>query len=121
MKEECKRSYSSTPLGFVAAFGLILGLVFLMGCESEDPDIVAGEEIVKGTCKACHASGINGAPILGNKKMWGPRVTQDVDTLVSHASNGFGLMPAKGGNESLTDDQIRQAIKYMLYRLEVAE
>ncbi len=93
-------------------------VVIFVGCESTDPDIVAGEEIGKGTCKVCHASGINGAPILGNKKMWAPRATQDLETLVSHASEGFGLMPAKGGNESLTDDQLRQAIKYMLYRLE---
>ena len=40
------------------------------------------------------------------------------DVLVQHASNGYGLMPAKGGNEALTEDQIRAAITYMLSALE---
>lgn len=93
-------------------------LLMMWGCQSKDPDIEKGEAIVNASCKACHASGINGAPILGNRKMWEKRKQQDLDTLVSHAANGFGLMPAKGGNESLTEEQLRQAIKYMLFRLE---
>ncbi len=112
---QAKNKRLKKPVFFPVLF--LLG-ISLMGCESKDPDIFAGEEIVKGTCKVCHANGINGAPILGNKKMWAPRVEQDIETLVDHASNGFGLMPAKGGNDSLTDEQIKQAVKYMLYRLE---
>ena len=74
-----------------------------------------GEQIVNSNCKACHASGLNGAPIIGNRKMWAKRLPQGVPTLVEHAVNGYGLMPAKGGNTALTDEQIAQAVEFMVY------
>lgn len=83
-----------------------------------DPALVAGEAIVKANCFVCHAQGINGAPIIGNHKMWGPRAGQGLDTLVSHAMSGYGLMPAKGGNEALGEEDIRLAVGYMLSQLE---
>ncbi len=97
---------------------IVCGLIVTTACEKTDPDLPAGEAIVNQTCKACHAGGLNNAPILGNKKMWEPRAAQGLDTLVEHAINGFELMPAKGGNDTLTDEEIRQAIKYMLSLLE---
>jgi len=83
-----------------------------------DPALVAGEAIVKANCFVCHAQGINGAPIIGNHKMWGPRAGQGLDTLVSHAMSGYGLMPAKGGKEDLDEEDIRLAVSYMLSQLE---
>jgi cytochrome c5 len=50
--------------------------------------------------------------------MWGKRVVQGEDVLLEHAKNGYGLMPAKGGNTDLTDEQITAAIKFMLSKLE---
>lgn len=73
-----------------------------------------GEQLVTAYCKVCHASAINGAPILGNAKMWAKRIAQGESTLVQHAIEGFGLMPPKGGNADLSDDQIRLAVKYMM-------
>lgn len=102
-------------------------MVVTVGCtESGDsPDAasqsaarVEGEAIVKANCRSCHLPGINGAPILGNVKMWRPRADQGRDVLVQHASEGFGLMPAKGGNAELTDTQIGLAVDYMLSLLE---
>lgn len=83
-----------------------------------DPALVAGEAIVKANCFVCHAQGINGAPIIGNHKMWGPRAGQGLDTLVNHAMSGYGLMPAKGGKEDLDEEDIRLAVSYMLSQLE---
>ena len=77
----------------------------------------AGERVFNQTCKVCHAQGINGAPIVGNKKMWAGRVEQGIPVLARHAINGFGLMPARGGNESLTEEQITQAVSYMVSRV----
>lgn len=74
----------------------------------------AGAAIVKANCLVCHASGINGAPIIGNKQMWDERVSKGIPTLVDNASNGFGLMPAKGGRTELTHEQITQAVTYMV-------
>ncbi len=90
------------------------------GCSKEEVvvEISAGEQIFKGTCKVCHAQGINGAPILGNQAMWKERANQGIDTLVKHAMNGYGLMPAKGGNEALTEAEIREAVNFMLSKLE---
>lgn len=99
---------------------LIIGAAtsLLVACSKTDPDIEAGETVFNATCKVCHAGGINGAPILGNAKMWSERQTQSLETLVSHAEDGYGLMPAKGGNADLTRKEIEQAVKYMLAQLE---
>ncbi|MYM64563.1 cytochrome c5 family protein [Pseudomaricurvus sp. HS19] len=75
------------------------------------------EELYRKNCKVCHAQGINGAPIVGNQKMWGPRAAQGVDVLVEHAVNGFGLMPPRGGS-ALTDEEIRKVVEYYLSQLQ---
>jgi cytochrome c5 len=75
-----------------------------------------GEPLVKANCRVCHASGINGAPIIGNNRMWAPRISQGEETLVQHATDGYGLMPARGGS-TLTDEQMAQAVSYMLSQL----
>lgn len=75
-----------------------------------------GEPLVKAHCRVCHASGINGAPIIGNIKMWAPRVSQGKEALIQHATEGYGLMPARGGS-TLTDEQMAQAVSYMLSQL----
>lgn len=72
-----------------------------------------GALLVKKNCKVCHAQGINGAPIIGNKKMWGPRLGKSIETLTSNAINGVGLMPAKGGS-GLTDEEMATAVTYMV-------
>jgi len=95
-----------------------LSIFIVSACSSQDPELAKGEEIYTNACKVCHSQGINGAPVFGNEKNWGPRKAQGLDVLVKHASNGFGLMPAKGGRTELTEDEIRAAIKYMLSALE---
>ena len=68
-------------------------------------------------CTACHGTGAGGAPKL-EKALWADRVKQGVDVLVKHATEGFkgnaGIMPPKGGNPSLTDEQVRATVKWML-------
>ncbi len=107
---------------FISGYKIIMSFficLVISGCSSEkDKLLTMGESVYNGNCKVCHAQGINGAPIFGNKKNWAPRASQGIDVLVSHASNGFGLMPAKGGNTELTEDEIRAAITYMLSAVE---
>lgn len=98
----------------VSAVGILIS-----ACTSEEDKLVAaGEAIYTANCKVCHAQGINGAPVLGNNKNWAPRKEQGIDVLVEHATNGFGLMPAKGGKTDLTEEDIRAAITFMLSKLE---
>ena len=95
---------------------IALGLLFccwLSACGNGN-DLKQGEQIVVANCKVCHASGINGAPIIGNKKMWGKRMGKGREALVNNAVNGVGLMPAKGGNAELTEAQIDLAVGYFL-------
>ena len=73
-----------------------------------------GKQIWEGTCSACHATGALGAPKIGNKADWGPRLTQGLKTLEQHALHGYKKMPAKGGNSALTDAEVIKALKYMV-------
>jgi cytochrome c5 len=73
----------------------------------------SGEEIVKASCAACHAVGAMGSPKIGDKAAWEPRIAQGYDTLVHHAITGLRMMPPKGGNASLSDEEIGKAVAYM--------
>ena len=77
-----------------------------------------GEGIYKGGCVACHGAGIAGAPKVGDKAAWAPRIAQGKPTLYEHAINGYqgkaGVMPAKGGNASLADADVKAAVDYMV-------
>jgi cytochrome c5 len=72
-----------------------------------------GEEVVKAVCSMCHAAGLMNAPKIGDKDAWKPRIAQGQVTLVSHAVNGIRTMPAKGGNSSLSDNEVSNAVVYM--------
>ncbi len=96
---------------------LSLTVAFLMlcvGCSNEETPTHPGEQVVTSTCNACHLNAINGAPIIGNEAMWNKRLHKGLPTLIEHAINGFELMPAKGGNKTLTDEQVEQAVRYMV-------
>ena len=61
----------------------------------------------------CHATGLMNAPKFADKALWAPRIAQGYDMLVSHAVKGIRMMPAKGGNASLSDKEVAGAVKYM--------
>lgn len=73
-----------------------------------------GKKVFDSTCTACHTTGVAGAPKLGDKAAWAPRIKQGMDTLVQSATKGKGAMPPKGGNGSLSDADLRAAIEYMV-------
>lgn len=73
----------------------------------------SGEEVYKAVCAMCHTPGLMNAPKLGDKAQWEPRIKQGHATLVSNATKGIRMMPAKGGNPALTDAEVAGAVKYM--------
>lgn len=81
-------------------------------------DLAHGKQIFTGTCFACHGTGAAGAPKAGDKAAWGPRIAKGLATLHQHAIHGFtgkaGMMPAKGGNASLSDADVKSAVDYMV-------
>lgn len=84
--------------------------------EPADPALVgqrSGRQIVDAQCSKCHESGKGGAPKIGDRAAWIPRLSQGFEATVRSAINGHGGMPARGGLSNLTDHEIRGAIVYM--------
>ena len=72
-----------------------------------------GKKVYEASCQACHGGAVPGIPHVGKKEDWAPRIKQGKDTLHKHALEGFNAMPAKGGNGSLSDDEVKAAVDYM--------
>ncbi len=86
--------------------------------KKEEPVKVAsagksGEQVYKSVCAMCHSAALMGAPKFGDKDQWAPRIAQGYDTLVDHAIHGIRMMPAKGGNPGLSDEEVGRAVAYM--------
>jgi len=81
-------------------------------------DVVMTGEQAYASCAACHAQGIVGAPLFGDASVWEARIAQGMDILYEHAINGYtgedGIMPPKGGNLALSDENVRIAVDYMV-------
>jgi cytochrome c5 len=77
-----------------------------------------GTAAYQAACVACHGAGIAGAPKVGDKAAWGPRIAQGKATLYKHAIEGFngksGVMPAKGGQAAWPDDLIKLTVDHMV-------
>lgn len=80
-----------------------------------------GGDIYGRLCGACHDSGAGGAPLL-TQAAWAPRIEQGFDTLLRHSIEGFqgeaGVMPPRGGNPALTDEQVEVTVRWMIDNLD---
>ncbi|QIM47680.1 cytochrome c5 family protein [Pusillimonas sp. DMV24BSW_D] len=74
----------------------------------------AGEKLYNTVCLACHAAGVAGAPKLGDKAAWEPRIAQGLDAMVNTVISGKGAMPPKGGAVQASDAEIRAAVQFMV-------
>lgn len=118
----------------------VLGFVFSLKIHHQDPEIIhtkqietfhypalfvkqlaedprAGEKIFKEFCASCHANPPKidiPAPRLGDKIQWDLRKKWGIDTLLKITITGVGAMPARGGCFECSDEQLRQAIQYIL-------
>ena len=77
-------------------------------------DVAAGEAIYQSACFACHLSGVAEAPKLDDPAAWEPRLGQGMAGLLRSVTDGKGAMPPKGGFAHLTEDDLRNAIGFML-------
>ncbi len=76
-----------------------------------------GRQIVEHYCAMCHAEKPLvelGAPMMGQKSAWEPRIKQGIDVLLKHTDEGYNAMPARGGCFECTDEQLRLAILTMI-------
>ncbi|MDE2366760.1 MAG: cytochrome c5 family protein [Betaproteobacteria bacterium] len=66
------------------------------------------------SCAACHGTGAAGAPKLGDKAAWAARIKAGNESLYNSAIKGKNAMPAKGGNVSLSDADVKSVVDYMV-------
>lgn len=100
-------------------FSLSLMIVLLFSFNSVVvADNAKGQGIYMNFCAPCHASGVAGAPQVGDKAAWQDRIDKGLDAMAALAIKGFqgknGFMPAKGGNSALTDEEVISATTYMV-------
>jgi cytochrome c5 len=77
---------------------------------------LTGEQVDARLCSSCHGAGVLGAPKTGDKAAWAQRLSAagGIDGLVSSAIQGKAAMPPKGGDPSLSDEEVRAAVEHML-------
>lgn len=83
------------------------------------PELEQNKQVWLQNCEGCHGWGVADAPIPMNADEWRHRVIKDKETLYDHAINGFfgpddAMMPPKGGNDDLSDEEVKAAVDYML-------
>jgi len=74
----------------------------------------SGKEVVDKVCIACHGTGANGAPKIGDNEAWANRASLGLSSLTLHALQGIRNMPAHGGDPALGDLEIARAVTYMV-------
>lgn len=74
---------------------------------------MSDEQIYNQQCAACHNDGKNGAPKLGDKKVWAPIIEKNIDVLVRETMTGKNHPSLPQCKKCNTND-ILQAIKYMV-------
>ena len=81
----------------------------------------AGKMVYEANCAGCHDAGVAGAPKPGDKPAWSKRMAEGLDAMTKKSINGFegvsGVMPPKGGNAMLTDEEVTNAVNYMASKL----
>jgi cytochrome c5 len=108
------------PVGEIYLPGQQLALPTVETAAEPEPvaTLMTGPQVYNGACIACHSTGVGGAPMVGDKEEWAPRIGQGMETLHDHAINGFtgpaGVMIAKGGRLDLSDGEIADAVDYMV-------
>lgn len=93
----------------VNAVAVAMVLLAPIGANAKDGGVVYAQ-----ACALCHANGVGGAPKLTDKAEWGKRAAQGRDAMVTAVIKGKGAMPPKGGNASLSEDDVKAAVDHML-------
>lgn len=77
---------------------------------------MTGEQVVGKICAACHQTGLMESPKIGDAAAWQTRLDAQggVDGIVATAIEGLNQMPARGGDPSLSDEELHAAVEYML-------
>ena len=74
----------------------------------------SAEAIYNTICKACHDAGVAGAPKTGDKAAWAPRIATGQAALLKSAINGKNAMPPRAGDPTLSDDELKAAVEFLV-------
>ena len=74
----------------------------------------SGKEVYDTACTTCHAIALAGAPKFGDRVSWGERANEDLDHLVETVINGLGGMPPMGMCMNCSQEELTNAVQYML-------
>lgn len=112
------------PFGEVVKDGEIVAdpAVEAVVAAEEAKVLLTGPQVYNQACLACHGGGIAGAPKTGEAADWTARIAKGRDMLNSNAINGFmgdkGMMPAKGGAVTLSDEEVIAAVDYLIEQVQ---
>ncbi|MCK9455490.1 MAG: c-type cytochrome [Sulfurimonas sp.] len=76
--------------------------------------ISEAQRLYEKSCAVCHKTDAMGAPALGDKNAWATVMEQGIDRVNHNSINGIGGMPPKGGAMDLSDEQIKDIVKFMI-------
>lgn len=102
-----------TPFGSVCRTGDDCGSAAAVA----DSGPLSGQQVYDQFCFACHATGVSDAPKLGDTEAWQPRLDKGMDILMASTVNGLNAMPPKGTCMACSDDELSDAVDYMLEQL----
>ncbi|MCP4995062.1 MAG: cytochrome c5 family protein [Gammaproteobacteria bacterium] len=96
----------------------ILMLILIAGTMTVHAGEMDGKSVYESSCVVCHGAGVAGAPKTGDATTWKERIAKGMATLEESAIKGVqgyaGAMPPKGGNASLSDEEVKAAVAYMV-------
>ena len=113
------------PVGHVVVAGeesesIAAEMVVADASTAEGVNGSSGESVYNGLCVNCHGIAALAAmiPQTGDAAVWGARIDKGIDILYGNAINGYtgelGMMPAKGGNPALSDEEVKAAVDYII-------
>ena len=82
----------------------------------------SGEVIYKKYCSNCHQGGLVNSPVLGKIEDWEDRLEAGREALVESVRTGIPPgMPKMGSCRNCTDEELENAVDYMLSALDEEE
>ncbi|MFT6153366.1 MAG: cytochrome c5 [Bermanella sp.] len=100
-----------SPMGSVCISGAVCAAA---GAAAASSGPRSGSDVYGTFCTACHGSGVMGAPKTGDAVAWKARMVKGFDKTLANAISGINLMPANGTCSDCSEEEIGNAIKYMM-------
>ncbi len=72
------------------------------------------ESVFNNYCFACHGTGWEDAPVIGDGFAWKERKEKGLDVLLNNTLKGMNSMPPKGSCDDCSDDELRAVINFLV-------